>query len=110
MKSIVLVICFVTLTLGLQAQKIDSASIVRAGMTKLIKEYSVVCYNDSAKVNVRWYVKGSDTIAQEAVKEPPKGYTYLEQKEMMLHRPFQIDGFLIWIMGVKPQQPKEVKK
>jgi len=110
MKKFALILCLSLFSMELMAQKIDSAAIVKAGMSKLIKDYSTVCYNDSAKVNVRWYTKGSDTIAQEAAKEPPKGYTYLEQKEMMLHRPFQIDGFLMWIVGIKPQQPKELKK
>ena len=104
MRQTITFISLILFSLSVTAQKIDSSAIVKAGLSKLIKEYSTLCYKDSAKVNVRWYCKGSDTIAQEATKEPPKGFTYIEQKEMMLHRPFQINDFLGWIADFKQKK------
>ena len=111
MKNFVMIIGFVMLSVFVYSQKIDSSAVVKAGLTKLIKEYSVICYSDSGKVNVRFYVKGSDTVALEATKEPPKGgYVYIDQKEIMAHRPFQIDQFLIWVADLQRKEPQPKKK
>ena len=101
MKNFVMIIGFVMLSVFVYSQKIDSSSVVKAGLTKLIKEYSTVCYQDSGKVNVRFYNKGKDTIAQESTKEPPRGYTYLGQREVMVHKPFMVEEFFNWIIKRK---------
>jgi len=101
MKKAAFVILLFIFSVSLMAQKIDTTAIVKAGFSKLIKDYSLICFKDSSKVNARWYVQGKDTVVQAADKEPPRGYTYLGQREVMVHKPFMVEEFFNWIIKRK---------